>query len=687
MKLKFNVVLILGISFILTSSIVSSIKLNNIQKSNNNFDNLENNILFVGGSGSDNYSYIQDAINDSLDDDIIFIYSGIYNESIIINKQITIKGENKNKTIINGNYCEIVINITSNNVKITNITIKNSNGFKENAGIKITSNDSYIQDCIIFRTKIGIYLLNAFNNEIKNCILHTNGNGIKLQSSRKNRIINCQFCHNSLGINIKDSEVIYISNSYLHTCGVGIFSDRSSYIEINDCAICDTNDNQAGIYFYYCNNIKIDNCIILHNGNGIQLMSCYDVLIKKCDVKYNTIHGSIKIVDCKKNITIKDCILAYNYRYPLEIVNSHIRIRNNNFYKNKFYAIYSEKSFVDARYNWWGFFNGPAFFKIGPADRIIRKPFRLWYFPWKFKKIDNIGSNWVKNDRFEEIQLPENTHLQIKIDGLDTDNDKCPDWWEEKWGFNPFTWHDHANLDPDEDGLNNIEECFSNQWGSNPFHKDVFLEFDWLEPIKFGSTNKPSKILIEKLISKFKEHDITLHVDTGNLGGGEEVLDKGFPTHSDLCDYYWDYFLHNDINNPRKGIFRYGLITNYNQDDNQVFFGWDHCDSFSICAQKKSEEFPKYKKDVIIVHASMHELGHTFGVFGDDFAGIDNQLITNPRYRVFWKYLPYKSVMNYMYTYRILDYSDGKSGKNDFNDWGNFDFSFFKNSNFELAVS
>jgi len=39
--------------------------------------------------------------------------------------------------------------------------------------------------------------------------------------------------------------------------------------------------------------------------------------------------------------------------------------------------------------------------------------------------------------------------------------------------------------------------------------------------------------------------------------------------------------------------------------------------------------------------------------------------------------------MNYCYTYRILDYSDGSHGRNDFDDWGNLDFYFFKNSHFE----
>jgi len=39
--------------------------------------------------------------------------------------------------------------------------------------------------------------------------------------------------------------------------------------------------------------------------------------------------------------------------------------------------------------------------------------------------------------------------------------------------------------------------------------------------------------------------------------------------------------------------------------------------------------------------------------------------------------------MNYRYTYRIIDYSDGYHGKGDYKDWSNLDFEFFKNTHFE----
>src|SRR4030043_809021 len=55
------------------------------------------NILYVGGSGPNNYTKIQDAINDAIDGDTISVYddSSPYYENIIIEKSITLIGENR----------------------------------------------------------------------------------------------------------------------------------------------------------------------------------------------------------------------------------------------------------------------------------------------------------------------------------------------------------------------------------------------------------------------------------------------------------------------------------------------------------------------------------------------------------------------------------------------------------------
>ena len=47
--------------------------------------------------------------------------------------------------------------------------------------------------------------------------------------------------------------------------------------------------------------------------------------------------------------------------------------------------------------------------------------------------------------------------------------------------YDPFKWENHSTLDPDKDGLDNIEEFRTWQWGSDPFRQDIFIEIDQME--------------------------------------------------------------------------------------------------------------------------------------------------------------------------------------------------------------
>ena len=250
---------------------------------------------------------------------------------------------------------------------------------------------------------------------------------------------------------------------------------------------------------------------------------------------------------------------------------------------NKLHGVYSTSN-CDIRHNWWGFRFGPSLTGYGIGDRITFKPLKIIYIQWSFKKIKDAGSDWQTSDKFEKIILPNNTHLQIVNQGNDTDNDGCTNEWELKWVYDPNKWEDHANLDPDNDGLNNIEECFTDQWGSNPKYKDIFLEIDWFKTNSTDGPNKPMDDQIEKIVKVFKRHKINIHVDNGNLGGGEEIDFTQDYTWLNKLDFYWDYFLHNDLNNPRKGVFHYGLICNTGPGG-YALFGWDHMDSFQ-CVPK-----------------------------------------------------------------------------------------------------
>ena len=85
------------------------------------------NTLYVGGNGSGNYSKIQDAINDAVDGDVVFVFddSSPYYENVVVNKSIKIIGEDMNTTIIDGRGRNEVVVITSDYVHIEGFTIQN----------------------------------------------------------------------------------------------------------------------------------------------------------------------------------------------------------------------------------------------------------------------------------------------------------------------------------------------------------------------------------------------------------------------------------------------------------------------------------------------------------------------------------------------------------------------------------
>jgi parallel beta-helix repeat protein len=627
------------------------------------------------------YQYIHDAVENASNGDTIYVFNGTYNETVTVDKTLQINGENKNNTIIDGMYNNVIVRILRDSVSIMNFTVRNSGGYLNNAGIKLDSKNNLITKCIFYRTKSGVYVNETNNNDIINCTFYTNGEGIYLRKTIGSIIKDCCFTRNAIGLNLQSSYDCILDGCYAHTNGIGFFVNDSSNIEIVRCAAFDNNDNQGGLFISMCKDININNCNISHNGFGLRIINCSSIYTSNSNFYWNT-HNAIKIAANSEDICLENCEIAKNFRFGVYSSHSESRLLNNNFYSS-IVGLYSDSSICNARNNWWGSALGPSFFEHKTRDKIMRKHGRIKYFPWRLLRVQNAGTNWEVDHDFCDIEINNSRFEEIELPGNDSDSDKVPDWWEEKWGYDPYTWDDHKNLDPDNDALNNIEECYTDEYDSNPYHKDIFIEFDWIEELPGNPSNKPRRDYIEQMIEVFDNNNITLHMDDGSLGGGEEIPYISNFSYIDVRDIYWNYFLHNDLNNPRKGIFHYCLICDYGPHGGFSFVGWYHLDSFEISAQSIKNNHPSVERDWIIIEVTFHELGHTLGLFVDDHGGVDNKIATMPNTLQFWKYRNYKSCMHYLYTYKILDYSDGSHGKRDFDDWSNLDFTFFKNSHFE----
>ena len=264
---------------------------------------------------------------------------------------------------------------------------------------------------------------------------------------------------------------------------------------------------------------------------------------------------------------------------------------------------------------------------------------------------------------------------------VDLDNDGIPCDWEDKYGYNPLVAEDHKHLDDDEDGLDNIEEWLTSQWFSDPFAKDIFIEVDFMEA-KVGKDYILPKKSQQMICNAFAKHNITVHFDDGMLGGGGDMIPYDNRMYGDeLMAARIKYFLHGDPNYWRKGVFHYAIIC--------CQMGWGgrpaggrmfSYDGFTVGAQYVRNWMWMLRlqgSDYITAMASvfMHELGHNLGLF--DFEGIDNEKTRFPWNKEYWEYGNYKSCMNYRYVFKLVDYSDGTHGENDFDDWGHLDLRRF----------
>ena len=308
----------------------------------------------------------------------------------------------------------------------------------------------------------------------------------------------------------------------------------------------------------------------------------------------------------------------------------------------------------------------------GCDDGSIYKPERdceLWF---------NIYQNDFDGDGipyFTEVNVY-GTDPVVDNTGEDADGDNVPIEWEWKWGYDPFKKDSHTTLDFDQDGLNNYEEYIMSQWSSDPFRQDIFIELDQMQA---GPNNIPASLLPdgskELMFTAFNRFNKVLQIDDGYMGGGEMIPFDEKTSSDELEMIYLNYFLHGNENNWRRYVFHYGLVI-YNPNDRAGFaFGRG---AFVVSSKVTNTKiFPKTQMIKNITYASvyMHETGHTLNIRNP---GVDNRQTFAPWQIGFWIWGNYKSCMNYRYTYRLVDYSDGSRNVNDFNDWEDIDLTYFQ---------
>jgi len=204
----------------------------------------------------DEYATIQGAINDANEGDTIFVRNGTYYENVVVNKTVSLVGEDNENTIINGNE-QNVIYINASGVEVCRFGIWNAS-----AGH-------------------GLLLSNCNDSVIKNLRLSNNGGGIYLYD-----------CNN----------VSITNNRIYDTVGHAVFLSGSHFITIRDNSVLDRGG--FGIYlFFSTNNVLKNNTICNGNeyaGNGVGLESSFLNMVTDCRI-YNNGGSGVSLVSSVMN--------------------------------------------------------------------------------------------------------------------------------------------------------------------------------------------------------------------------------------------------------------------------------------------------------------------------------------------------------------------------------------------------
>ena len=157
---------------------------------------------------------IQDAINSAELGETIFVHEGTYYERVRVNKTVSLVGENRVTTIIDGGGTGTVIKVTADNVNVSGFTIQNGGDIPYSGLFVGNSNGSTISNNIIRNSAYGIELLKSNGSSIiGNTIMNSSWAGIYIHDSNENIIHGNIIANNSIGAWIPSSA---IPNTFYH---------------------------------------------------------------------------------------------------------------------------------------------------------------------------------------------------------------------------------------------------------------------------------------------------------------------------------------------------------------------------------------------------------------------------------------------------------------------------------------
>lgn len=281
------------------------------------------NIYYVGGNKAGDYTSIQEAIDNASAGDTVFVYKGVYSESINIYKKINLLAEKG--AVLDYNNKDDIITVNADGCRINGFIIRNCSGGIY-FGIDIEKNvDDTVIENNVFKNNSGnsIYLYYASGIKILNNTFYDDG--IFIVGKKTN-----WDSHIILNNTVDDLPIFYYKNKVNLNisglvCGQIILANCSNSIIRNN----DVSKSKAGIYLGFSNNNTIIKNNVINNTFGIRLQYSDGNIIKDNNFKGNDhgvyiqhSHGNIVSMNNISYSNIDGCHLCCDSRENIIFMNN-----------------------------------------------------------------------------------------------------------------------------------------------------------------------------------------------------------------------------------------------------------------------------------------------------------------------------------------------------------------------------
>ncbi|MCW8853142.1 MAG: nitrous oxide reductase family maturation protein NosD [Gammaproteobacteria bacterium] len=338
-------------------------------------------ISFATQSQAADKKSLQQLIDAAKAGDVITLDEGVYKGRLVIEKAITLDGQNK--AIIDAEGKGSVIYLDTDGAVIKNLRLVNS-GESHNdidSGVQVRGNFNVIKDNVIEDCLFGIDLQQSENNIVrrneissKPVDLGLRGDAIRLWYSFGNKIT-YNYIHDS-----RDTVVWYSKNNLIaHNRSTrGRYALHFMYAQYNKIEENKYWNNSVGIFLMYSDGVEIRNNEVTHangaTGVGIGMKESSEIIVKGNKLLYNAVGFYMDVSPFQPDTInqVEENLVAFN--------NIGVRFLNdwpgNHFINNRFKSNINQVSVSDGDTanrnkwdgNYWDDYQGFDLNKDGIGD-------------------------------------------------------------------------------------------------------------------------------------------------------------------------------------------------------------------------------------------------------------------------------------------------------------------------------